>query len=267
MRSRSTRPTLLRFDDWTSPVPPVTREVLRAEPASDEDLPPVLFVPGLGHGAWAFAEHWLAHTASRGFPACALSPRDNGDFRAYAHDVVQVAASLPRQAVLVGHGAGALIVARALARYPARAAVLVAPVLDGWTVLGAALRTNFFGTLPAVFGHRLRLSRRQLFSAALPKSEADAYRRRLRPAGATAQWELVTHGPVPRPVGSPQALVVGSPDDRVVPRASLDRTAARYGGAPLLFPGMGHDLMLDANWVEPIDAILDWLTKELATTA
>jgi pimeloyl-ACP methyl ester carboxylesterase len=58
--------------------------------------------------------------------------------------------------------------------------------------------------------------------------------------------------------------VVGSPDDRVVPRSSLDRTAGRYGAAPLLFPGMGHDLMLDAAWQDPIDAILDWLVKELA---
>jgi alpha-beta hydrolase superfamily lysophospholipase len=65
-------------------------------------------------------------------------------------------------------------------------------------------------------------------------------------------------------VGAPPVLVVGSPDDRVVPRASLDRTAGRHGGAPLLFPGMGHDLMLDAGWAEPIDAILDWLTKELS---
>ena len=74
--------------------------------------------------------------------------------------------------------------------------------------------------------------------------------------------------PVARaPVGNPPVLIAGSPDDRVVPRSSLDRTATRYGGAPLLFPGMGHDLMLDASWVEPLDAILDWLTKELATAA
>jgi pimeloyl-ACP methyl ester carboxylesterase len=260
------RSDVLRFDDWTSPVPPVPREVRQARPplgTAQDDLPPVLFVPGLGHGAWAFGEHWLAHTASRGFPAYAVSPRERGDFRAYAHDVVQVAASLPRQTVLVGHGAGALTVARALSRYPARAAVLVAPVLDGWATLGAALRTNLAGTVPAIFGASLRLSRRQLFSPGLPASEADAYRERLRPAGARAQWQLVTHRAVPRPVGRPPTLVVGSPDDRVVPRSSLDRTAARYGGAPLLFPGMGHDLMLDANWIEPIDAILDWLTKEL----
>ena len=61
--------------------------------------------------------------------------------------------------------------------------------------------------------------------------------------------------------------MVGSPDDRVVPRAALDRTAGRFGGAPLLFPGMAHDLMLDTNWREPIDAVLDWLTKELATVS
>jgi pimeloyl-ACP methyl ester carboxylesterase len=256
------RSPLLRYDDWTRPVPYVAREVVSAVP-EDPVYPPVLFVPGLGHGPWAFQEHWLTHTSSRGFPAHAVGLRPGGDLRAYVHDVVQVAAALPRQAVLVGHGAGALIVAQALGRYPARAAVLSAPVLDGWATFGAALRANFFGTVPAIFGGRLRLSRRQLFSAELPAEEAAGYRKRLTPASARAQRELVTHRPLPTPVGNPPVLVVGSPDDRVVPRSSLDRTAARYGGAPLLFPGMGHDLMLDAGRAEPIDAILDWLTKEL----
>jgi pimeloyl-ACP methyl ester carboxylesterase len=266
------RHDVLRFKDWTRPVTPVRRELLGAAPDTDEGRPPVLFVPGLGHGAWAFAEHWLAHTAGRGFPAYALSLRGHGasgatpraGLRAYAHDVVQAAAALPRQTVLVGHGAGALVVARALARYPARAAVLLAPVVDGWAGLGAALWTNPMGTLPAAFGGPLRMSRRQLFSRDLPAERATDYRSRLTRAGAVAQWQLLAHRAAPRPVGHPPVLVVGSPDDRIVPRSSLDRTAARYGGAPLLFPGMGHDLMLDARWQEPIDAVLDWLIKELA---
>lgn len=255
------RSQLLRFEDWTSPVPPAPREVVSALPvAGNEGRPPVLFVPGLCHGAWAFAEHWLDHTATRGFAAHAVSPRDRGDLRAYAHDVVQVAASLPRQAVLVGHGTGALVVARALGRYPARAAVLAAPVLDGWRALGAAVRANPFGTLPG----RLRPSRRQLFSAGVPDAAADAYLGQLRRPDVRAQAELVRHAPLPVPVGRPPVLVLGSPDDRVVPRSALDRAAGRYGTAPLLFPGMGHDLMLEPNWVEPIDAMLDWLGKELA---
>ncbi|MFE7873871.1 alpha/beta hydrolase, partial [Micromonospora humida] len=63
-------------------------------------------------------------------------------------------------------------------------------------------------------------------------------------------------------VGRPPVLVLGSPDDRVVPPAALTRAARRYGAAPLLFPGMGHDLMLDTRWQEPLDALLDWLAKE-----
>ncbi|WP_184956894.1 alpha/beta hydrolase [Paractinoplanes abujensis] len=229
---------------------------------TDAKLPPLLFVPGLGHGAWAFAEHWMPAAAARGFAAYALTPRPGGDLRAQAHDVVQVAASLPRQTVLVGHGAGALVVAYAMGRYPARAAVLAAPVMDGWPALGAALRVNPLGTLPALFGGRLRLHRKQLFGPDMPGERADEIIARL---DARPRRELVTHGPAPRPAGNPPVLVVGSPDDRVVPRTSLDRTAARYGGAPLLFPGMGHELLLEAAWAEPIAAILDWLGKELET--
>jgi pimeloyl-ACP methyl ester carboxylesterase len=249
---------VLRFKDWTSPVPPVSREVLSVLPDDAEDRPPVLFVPGLGHGAWAFAEHWLAHTASRGFPAHSVSPRAEGSLRAYVHDVVQVAAALPRQAVLVGHGAGALVVAHALARYPARAAVLASPVPEGWSALGAALKANPFGTLPAVFGAAPRLSSRQLFNG--PSAQHDRVTR--TPARIYRQVLFATSPGAP--VGDPPTLVVGSPDDRVVPRKALDRTAARHGGAPLLFPGMPHDLMLADAWQEPIDAILDWLTKELS---
>jgi pimeloyl-ACP methyl ester carboxylesterase len=249
---------LLRFADWTSPVPPVEREVLSRPVEGDEEHAPLLFVPGPGLGAWAFAQYWLAHAAGRGFPAYALTPRAGGDLRAQVHDVVQVAASLPRQTVLVGHGAGALVVARALGRYPARAAVLVAPELDRWSTIGAAVKANPFGALPAVFGGRLRLNRRQLFSPALAEDEAEAY------MGRIGVYRPMSGKRVPRPVGAPPVLIVGSPDDRVVSRKSLDRTAARFGGAPLLFPGMGHDLMLDSGWAEPIDAILDWLVKELS---
>jgi pimeloyl-ACP methyl ester carboxylesterase len=263
------RVRIMRQRDWAHPVRPVRREVLAATPELDEGKPPVLFVPGFGHGAWAFAEHWLEHTASRGFPAYAMSLRGHGasgsaprtTLRAYAHDVVQVAVGLPRRAVVVGHGAGGLVVANALARYPARAGVLVAPVLGGWGTLGGALLRNPFGTLPAFFGGRLRLRRGQLFGRELPDAVARSYMPLLGAAAPLAQWQLLAHRAPEPPVGDPPVLIVGSQDDRVVSAAALGRAARQYGGAPLLFPGMGHDLMLDARWREPIDAILDWLDK------
>lgn len=257
--------SVVRTREWAFPVPPAKREVLRATPEIETGKPPVLFVPGFGHGAWVYAEHWLEHTADRGFPAYAMSLRGHGasapapkaDLRAYAHDVAQVAASLPKRAVLVGHGAGALATAHALARYPAKAGVLLAPVFGGVTT---ALRNPFI-CLPALFGGRLRLPAGQLFSRELPSSTARTYAKRLGRASSKAQWQLLAGRNPEDPVGDPPVLVVGSPDDRIVPDSAVRKVAKRYGGAPLLFPGMGHDLMLDARWREPIDAILDWLEK------
>jgi pimeloyl-ACP methyl ester carboxylesterase len=259
---------VVRAEDWADPPVPVRREVLAVQP-DPATGPPVLFVPGFGRAAWVFGEHWLDHAAGRGFPAYALSLRGHGgsgsagraDLRAYAHDVVQVAAGLPRQAVLVGHGAGALVVAHALARYPAKAAVLVAPVFGGVGAAFEALGRNPVGVLPAIFGGALRPRRTQLFSARLPDAEQRAYVARYGRASARAQWQLVSHRAPEDPVGDPPVLVVGSPDDGLVPRAALERVARRYRGSPLLFPQMGHDLMLDVGWQEPLDAVLDWLGK------
>jgi pimeloyl-ACP methyl ester carboxylesterase len=262
---------VLRPFEWAFPVPPVEREVIIVPPADrDEGRPPLLFVPGLGHGAWAFAERWLDHAAARGFPAYAMSLRGHGasgsarrtTLRAYSHDVVQVAARLPRRAVLIGHGVGAAAVAHALARYPARAGVLASPVLGGFGTFTTALRRNPAGTARAIFGGRLGLRRSQLFGRDVPVSSAREYAGRIKmPAAPLAQWQLLRARRVERPAGEPPVLVIGSPDDRVVPRRALEQAARQYGGAPLLFPGMGHDLMLAARWQEPIDAILDWLEK------
>jgi pimeloyl-ACP methyl ester carboxylesterase len=260
---------IMRQREWAYPPARVRREVLTESPAEPTDAPPVLFVPGFGHGAWVFAEHWLDYTAERGFPAYAMSLRGHGasgsapktTLRDYVHDVTQVAASMPRQAVLIGHGAGALVVAHAMARYPARAAVLVAPVFGGLRAALSALAGNPLGTLPAVFGGRLRLSRKQLFGSGLSSATTRDYLSRLGRASGRAQWQLVVHPPPEQPVGDPPVLVVGSPDDRIVSDSALTGVARRYGGAPLLFPGMCHDPMLDADWREPIDAILDWLDK------
>jgi pimeloyl-ACP methyl ester carboxylesterase len=269
-RQRANRGTrIVRPAEWAHPPRPVRREVRQAPPQRTGDRPPVLFFPGFGHGAWVYAEHWLDHAADRGFPAYAMSLRGHGGsgtaarttLRAYVHDVVQVAAGLPSRAVLVGHGAGALVVARAMARYPVRAGVLVAPVLGGPRMAVAALLANPAGTLPALVGGALRPRRRQLFSAQLPADEGRDYLSRLGRAAPLAQLQLIAPGRSEPAVGDPPVLVVGSPDDRIVPGAALARAARRYGGAPLLFPGMGHDLMLDVRWQEPIDAILDWLDK------
>lgn len=114
----------------------MAREIVSELPAfdSDSDVSPVLCVTSNPRGAAAFVDHWLPHIAARGRPAHAVSVRGQGNTpnagggrAGKVHDVVQAAVALPRRAVLVGHAHGAQLVAHALTRYPAAAAVLVAP--------------------------------------------------------------------------------------------------------------------------------------------
>ena len=188
----------------------------------------------------------------RGFPAYAMSLRGHGasgtagkpDLRAYVHDVVQVAAGLPRQAVLVGHGAGALVVAHALARYPARAGVLIAPVFGGWRTLGARAAAQPVRHRPG----------------GLRRPDPGAPRPAVRPESALVGVAGLP-GPArrgviaarsgscsdgrrrKRPVGDPPVLVVGSPDDKIVPHAVAAARGRSLRRGAVALPGHGprHD--------------------------
>ena len=254
--------------EWALPPAPVRREVLSALPDVDTGRPPLLFVPGMGHGSWCFAEHWLPYAASRGFPAHAVSLRGHGGsgaaprpgrtlLRDYVHDVVQEAVRLPVRPVLVGHSMGALVVARALARYPARGAVLVAPLGPGAAV--ARARRYPADTLRGLSGRPIRLTATELFGT--DGGAAAAYADRLTPEPPLVQYQLVLSRVPEPPRGEPPVLVLGSRGDQAVPAADVERAARRHGTSPLWVDATGHELMLEPGWQRPLDAILDWVDR------
>jgi pimeloyl-ACP methyl ester carboxylesterase len=243
-------------------------EVVQRLPATDDGRPPLLFVHGLGHGAWCW-EHWLDGAAAAGWSATAVSLRGHGGspgrlrtalLRQYAEDVVATALTLPRPAVLIGHSMGGLVVQQVLARYAARAAVLVAPV-PAHPALASVLaiaRRHPTDALRILAGGSLPLRPDYLFHE-LEHAEARGHTDRCHGESAFVQYQLIVHRPARPPLGSPPMLVLATPDDRLVPIRGVRSTARRYGAELVEFPGMGHDLMLDARWKEPLDAMLRWL--------
>jgi pimeloyl-ACP methyl ester carboxylesterase len=243
-------------------------EVVERRPATDTGKPPLLLVHGLGHGAWCW-EHWQTAAAEAGYASYAVSLRGHGGsggrlrrsvLAHYVDDVVRTASALPRPAVLVGHSMGGLVVQRALARYAAHAGVLVAPVPAHPAVaalLGIA-RQHPLDALKIMVGGSLPLRPEYLF-AELGEADARRHTDRCGPESPLAQYQLIFHRPAAPPLGGAPVLVLATPDDRLVPIRGVRATATRYGARIEEFPGIGHDLMLDARWREPLKVLLDWL--------
>jgi alpha-beta hydrolase superfamily lysophospholipase len=56
-------------------------------------------------------------------------------------------------------------------------------------------------------------------------------------------------------------LVLAAANDRVFSVAEEQATAIAYGTEAVVFPGMAHDMMLEANWRQVADGIIGWLRK------
>ena len=259
--------TAMRPFDWAFPSAPVShREVVSAQPSEPTGKPSLLMVHGIAHGAWCYAENWVPAAAEAGFPAYAVSLRGHGAsaggrhlgrtmIRDYVHDVMQTITELPEPPVLVGHSMGAIVAQLVAERYPLRGLVLLTPApmhsAVGDLVTIAKDRPADLGR--AIVGQTLSMEPDILFTG-LDAATARRYSDRTGKESPLVQWELLlrrTVGPVRCPV-----LVIGTPADRLVRPADVQRTAGSYGVEPVWFPGMGHDVMLDAGWDLVLDTVL-----------
>ncbi|TQC46236.1 alpha/beta fold hydrolase [Rhodococcus sp. WS4] len=112
-------------------------EIVHAPATGVADRSPLLFVHGLGHGAWCW-HNWLEAAAAAGHQAYALSFRGHGGsegsvagarLRDYVADTVRAATSIADgKGVFIGHSLGGLIVQHALPVIKPAAAVLLASI-------------------------------------------------------------------------------------------------------------------------------------------
>lgn len=259
---------------WALPPRPARREVVVRAPRRPTRRPPLLFVHGANHGAWCW-EQWMQAAGERGWHAVAVSLRGHAGsegherlrrtmIRDYAHDVLQTIVDLPAPPVLIGHSLGGIVVRRVLATYPAKAAVLVSPAgaRNGLGICWRVLRRHPATIGRIVTGQPFRLHADDLFTD--PASpEARAAVPRLGLESPVVGLEL-TWAPR-RSVARCPVLVLGGSDDPLVPPVEFVRTARIYGRPTHLFKGMGHELMLERRWSEPLDVMLAWLDREVGT--
>lgn len=242
---------------------------------------PLLFVHGAWHGAWCWDQHFLDYFARHGFATHALSLRGHGQSEGrdrlrrtrladYVADVAHVASELPRPPVVIGHSMGGAVVQKYLETHAAPAGVLLASVPPSGA-LAAALRlarrhpvrfakANLTLSLfPLVATPQL--AREAFFSASLPDELVLAYAKRLRDESYLAFLDMLALNlPRPRRIAAPM-LVLGAAQDTFFHPREIDATARAYRTRAVIFPGMAHDMMLEAGWQAVAERILSWLSE------
>jgi len=240
---------------------------------------PILFVHGAWHAAWCW-ENFMPYFAQQGYAAYAVSLRGHGasDGRdgirwhsaahGYVADVAQIAQTLPKPPILVGHSMGGYVVQKYLETHTAAAAVLLASIpVSG--ILGFGVRFALRHPWPFLKAHLLlspwcfvetpALAHDAFFSPQVSAEEIARHFARLQPESFRMELETMLFD-LPRPdkVKTP-LLVLAAANDRVFSVAEAQATARAYGTEAEIFPDMAHDMMLEPNWQPVADRILSWL--------
>lgn len=236
----------------------------------------ILLVHGAWHGPWCW-DGFAERLTERGHEVTAVRLRGHDRppgriwhrVHHYVDDVRDAAAAFAEPPVLVGHSLGGLVVQRYLERHEGPGAVLLASVPAGGTIGAVArlalrhpivmLKTNLqlrlrpFIATPA-------LVRELFFTAETPQRLVDHCDERLQDESYLAFLDTVVLRARPRRVRAP-VLVLGAERDGIFTVAEILRTARAYGTEAEVFPGLGHDMMLDEGWSEVADRIDGWIRE------
>jgi pimeloyl-ACP methyl ester carboxylesterase len=257
-------------------------EIIKEEAVSDARPTPILFVHGMWHAAWCWAEHFLPYFAQHGYVSYAMSLRGHGgsdgrellrwtSLADYVYDVRQVASQMERLPVLVGHSMGGMILQKYLESKGAPAAVLLASAPPKGVVPAtlrvalrhpsAFIRANLtLSMFPVV--RTPQLAREAFFSEDMAGDKVKTYFSRLQDESYRAYLDMMGLSlPRPKRVRTP-LLVLGAAEDSLISPSEVGATARAYGTKAEVFPNMAHDMMLEDGWQMAADRILGWLKEQ-----
>jgi pimeloyl-ACP methyl ester carboxylesterase len=103
------------------------------------------------------------------------------------------------------------------------------------------------------------LTRESLFSPATPQAVIDACADRVESESRRAMWfDAMFRIKEPERISAP-VLVLGAEHDRSIAPTEVHATASAYRTEAEVFPGMGHNMMLEPGWPAVAQRIESWL--------
>ncbi|KUI47413.1 hypothetical protein AU198_23660 [Mycobacterium sp. GA-1199] len=173
--------------------------------------------------------------------------------------------------ILVGHSTGGFLVQKYLESRSAPAGVLMASTPPQGILRASlrvwrkhpwvAMRANTIGQAHEIF-NTPALARDILFTPHTPPDIVASCANRVEPDSMRAVFiDQVFSLPDTNRVTTP-LLVLGGEDDGLISNEEVRSTARAYSTEAVLFPRMGHNMMVDAGWHAVADHIPGWLSDK-----
>jgi non-heme chloroperoxidase len=101
-----------------------------------------------------------------------------------------------------------------------------------------------------------------LFAQPVMAEDLQRYYRLAQAESHRALWDMSLFNlPHPSRIDASRLLILGTEYDHLIPASLVEMTARAYGIEAMIFPAMGHGLMLEQDWEKPARHVLDWLEE------
>lgn len=259
----------------------VRKSALEADPHK----PPILFIHGAYHAAWAW-ERYQAYFAERGYSSIAISVRGHGvsegmatiekaTLTDYLADVEEVLSTFETPPIVIGHSLGAVLIRTLLERHTFPAAVLIGTPTRSSLLFGIMmlLRKYPLKTLQTLFTSDLQYlyGVKAVLSFLFYNKEKDAtlvgeYVARNLAQKESTKFAMETIMQRIRPyTGKTPVLVLEAEYDESTNEKFMNELGRFYEATTHMIKGVPHVMMLATEWENGAEVIAEWLKKKLST--
>ncbi|MBZ4194132.1 MAG: alpha/beta hydrolase [Candidatus Contendobacter sp.] len=259
-------------------------DLISRYPETTPKSTPLLFVHGSFSDARVWDANFLPYFTRHGYEAHAVSLRGHGLSEGHAHlhtwrladyvdDLAKTVQTMPRPPLLIGHSMGGMVIQKYLENHTGIAGMALMASVPPQGLLPANLHMAMRHPilfqqmlLFAVLGPRygtLEMMRGLLFSKEMPLAKLEEYFDLVQAESQRVAMDMMWFNPLclkAGPLWLP-LLVMGGQNDVFISPAMVRETARFYRTDAWIFPNMAHAMMLEMNWREAADVLLDWLER------
>lgn len=246
--------------------------------ANNQSKDSILFLHGAWHGQWCWEKYYMDYFASQGYDTYAFNLRmhdkpgkvkgiNKVSIHDYVTDLEKAVAKIDGDPIILAHSMGGLVLQKYLEKQSCKKAILMTPVPPSGVLritlkllftklyaLPSMLSLNLYGIVnsrtKAIWSFLSENADQDIVDYCNQNLCSESYLAFLNMLYPNIKVNFHTKIPM---------LVIGAENDNIFTVNENKKTAEKYNADLVILPDTAHDMMLDYNYKESADTIINWI--------